>query len=43
MKLKEIGWDGMDWITVAGERNKWHCCQRGNVPSGYINCREFLD
>jgi len=22
MKLKEIEWDGMDWITQAGERDK---------------------
>ena len=22
MKFKEIGWEGMDWITLAGERDK---------------------
>jgi len=24
MKLQGIGWDSMDWITLAGERNKQH-------------------
>jgi hypothetical protein len=23
MNLKEIGWDGMDWIHLAQDRNKW--------------------
>jgi hypothetical protein len=23
MDLKEIGWDGMDWIDVAQERDQW--------------------
>jgi len=22
--LKEIWWDGVDWITVAQDRAKWH-------------------
>jgi hypothetical protein len=21
--LKEIGWDGVDWIDMAQDRNKW--------------------
>ena len=24
MKLKEMGWQGMDWISLADERGKWH-------------------
>jgi hypothetical protein len=23
MNLREIGWDGMDWINVAQDRNQW--------------------
>ena len=23
MDLKEIGWDGMDWINLAQDRDKW--------------------
>jgi hypothetical protein len=23
MKLREIGWDGMDWIDLAQDRDRW--------------------
>jgi hypothetical protein len=23
MNLREIGWDGMDWIDVAQDRDQW--------------------
>jgi hypothetical protein len=23
MVLREIGWDGMDWIELAQDRNQW--------------------
>jgi hypothetical protein len=23
MDLKEIGWDGVDWIDLAGNRDRW--------------------
>jgi hypothetical protein len=23
MDLREIGWDGVDWIELAQERNQW--------------------
>jgi hypothetical protein len=23
MDLREIGWDGMDWIDLAQKRDKW--------------------
>jgi hypothetical protein len=23
MDLREIGWDGMDWIDLAQDREKW--------------------
>jgi hypothetical protein len=43
MNLREIGWDGMDWIDVAQDRDQWralgeHCSE----PSGFIKCWEIL-
>jgi hypothetical protein len=23
MDLREIGWEGVDWITLAQDRNRW--------------------
>jgi hypothetical protein len=23
MELREIGWDGMDWIELAQDRDRW--------------------
>jgi hypothetical protein len=23
MNLREIGWDGMDWVDLAQDRDKW--------------------
>jgi hypothetical protein len=23
MDLREVGWDGMDWIDLANDREKW--------------------
>jgi hypothetical protein len=37
MDLQEVGWEGMDWIDMAQDR------ECGNNPSGSIKCREFLD
>jgi hypothetical protein len=36
MDLIEIGWDGMDWIDLAQDRD-------GNESSGSIKCWEFLE
>jgi hypothetical protein len=43
MDLKEIWWDGVDWINpvpqiepVAG------CCENGDELPGSIKCGEFL-
>jgi hypothetical protein len=32
--LREIGWDGMDWIDLA---------EHGNEPTGSIKCWEVLE
>jgi hypothetical protein len=34
MDLREIGWDGMDWIDLA---------EHGNEPPGSIKCWEGLE
>jgi hypothetical protein len=33
MDLIETGWDGMDWIDLAQDRD-----EQGNEPSGSIEC-----
>jgi hypothetical protein len=40
--LREIGWDGMDWIELAQNRAVEGSCERGNEPSGSIKCWEVL-
>jgi hypothetical protein len=43
MDLREIGWDGMNWIDLAQDRDQWRgSCEQGNEPSGSIKCWEFL-
>jgi hypothetical protein len=38
MDLREIGWDGLDWIDMAQNRNQW----RVLVNSDSIKCLEAL-
>jgi hypothetical protein len=33
MDLREIGWDGMDWIGLAQDRDQWRVLEHGNKPS----------
>jgi hypothetical protein len=37
MYLREIGWEGMDWIHLAQVRDQWvgSCCEHGNKPLGF--------
>jgi hypothetical protein len=37
--LREIEWDGMDWIDLAQESS----CEHGNEFSGSIKCWEVLE
>jgi hypothetical protein len=37
MDLREIGWDGVDWIDLAQDRDQWRAL--GNTV---MNLREFL-
>jgi hypothetical protein len=37
MDLREIGWDGVDWIDMAQDRD------HGIEPSGCLKCWEVLE
>jgi hypothetical protein len=39
MDLREIGWDGMDWIHLAQDRYQSH----GNEPWGSVKYWEILE
>jgi hypothetical protein len=43
MGLREIGWDGMDWIDLAQDRLMEGSREHGNEPSGYVKSWEFLE
>jgi hypothetical protein len=44
MDHQEVGWGGMDWISVTQERNRWQALINvGNEPSGSIKCREYFE
>jgi hypothetical protein len=39
MDLREMGWEGMDWIHLVQDRNQWQAL----VNLSSIKSREFLD
>jgi hypothetical protein len=44
MDLREIGWDGADWMDMAQDRDQWRAlCEHGIEPSGSIKCWEVLE
>jgi hypothetical protein len=43
MDLSEMGCGGVDWIELAQNRQVMGICDCGNEPSGFMQCREFLD
>jgi hypothetical protein len=43
MELKEIKWEGMDWIHLTHNRVKCSSsCEHGNKPLGSIQHPEFF-
>jgi hypothetical protein len=38
MYLREKGWDGMNWIDLDHNRDRWRARVHGNEPSGSIKC-----
>jgi hypothetical protein len=44
MDLREVGWDGMDWIDLAQDRDQWRALvEHGNEPPCSIKCWEVLE
>jgi hypothetical protein len=43
MDLREIGWNGVNWIDMAQDRNKRRTLVDGIEPSGSIKCWEVLE
>jgi hypothetical protein len=42
--LREIGWDGMDSIDLAQDRDQWRAfCEHDNEPLGSIKHWEILE
>jgi len=42
--LKEIGYEGVNWINLVQDRDQWRgACEHDNEPSGSMNCCEFFD
>jgi hypothetical protein len=41
--LREIDWDGMDWIDFTGLGPVEGSCEHGNEPPGAIKCCEVLE
>lgn len=42
MDLKEICWEGMDWLYLAEERDSWWAFVYGVEPSGFVNTWNFF-
>jgi hypothetical protein len=43
MNLREIGWEGVDWIHLAQVGTVAGSYELGNEPSGSIKDGEFLE
>jgi hypothetical protein len=44
MGFREMVWDGMDWIDLSLDRDRWRAfCEHGNELSGSNKCWEFLE
>jgi hypothetical protein len=42
MDLQEVGCEGMDWIDLAQDRDRWGTCGYGNELWGSIKAGNFL-
>jgi hypothetical protein len=41
--LREIGWDRVDWIDPAQDRNHWKALVNANEPSVSIKCWDVCE
>jgi hypothetical protein len=43
LNFEEIGWEGVDWINLAQDWDKWPVFgEYGTEPAGVNNIEEFL-
>jgi hypothetical protein len=42
MDLREIGWDGVDWIDMSQDRDQWRALAN-TVMEGSIQCCDILE
>jgi hypothetical protein len=44
MDLREVEWDGRDWIDLAQDRDRWRAYVNVvMIPPGSIKCWEILE
>jgi hypothetical protein len=47
MHLREIGWEGVDWMNLAHDGDQWreheHDNEHYNETLGLVKCGELLD
>jgi hypothetical protein len=42
--LEDVGWDDVDWISLAQDRDRWRSsCEFGIEPSGSIKCWQTIE
>lgn len=41
--LREIRWDGMDWMDLDQDRDQWRAREHVDEPSGCTKCWEVLE
>jgi hypothetical protein len=42
VNLTKIGLDGVEWIQLAQDWDRWGFCEHGNEPSAFIKGVDFL-
>jgi len=42
MDHKEMGWEGVDWMHMAQERNQAECCRKSNERQVPYQAENFL-
>jgi hypothetical protein len=43
MDLQEVGWEGLDWIDMAQDRDRWRALVNAVMNFGFHKIQEFLE